>query len=348
MQNLLTPPLNIRQDKLTIRRFLTGIAFSWGLLVNVYVMLFLLWRNSLRPLEFVNHVAHWISLSVLVLALVTLPLVRRWFLGVWLLPGILMFIIFFGQLWLPKPTPDVQGTEITAVTFNVKGYKGDHDETFAVIKDIDSDLVALQEFHPDLQHNLNTKLEDIYPYQASLFVDVTDGLAILSKYPFVEEPKFYIPPRFEDPDPRYGRAVIDINGQNVVIYAFHPVTLYFEPTTTHIEQTEYVLALIQQETYPVIVLCDCNNTPLSKTYSLLNAELNDSFAEQGFGFGLTFPIGDPDLGQMSIPTVLEPLIRIDYIWHSDPIVTLDAKVWTKGKGGTSDHYPVWARLVIPA
>lgn len=336
---------------LTIWRSLRGLiilgTLGWGLLINSYVLLFVLWHNAIRPLEFANHVAHWISLSAVMVAVLVLPFIRRWWLGVWLLPGVLMFGLIYGQHWLPQSTPSVEGVEITAATYNVLGHIADPDETLAVIEDMDADFVALQEFRPTLRYQLQTELGDVYPYQANRIVNGVDGLALLSKYPFVEDPQFHIPRNYQTTQPRYGRAVVDVHGQFVVLYTYHPNTPYFEPSAINIEQTRQMMGIVAQEPYPVLLMCDCNNTPLSAAYGLLDDQLSDSFMEQGFGFGLTFPAGGYDWGNMRVPDFIKPLIRIDYIWHSDPIVTLDAKVWTKGNGGTSDHYPVWARLVLP-
>ncbi len=330
----------------SMRGLLILAALGWGFIVNSYVILFLLFHDAIRPLEFANHIAHWITLSSVVIAVLILPFTRRWWLGIWLLPGILMFGLLYGPLWIPQTTPNVEGIELTAATYNVLGHIADPSETLAVIADMDADFVAIQEFRPTLRYQLRAELGDVYPYQANRIVNGVDGLAILSKYPFVEEPQFHIPRNYETTQPRYGRAVVDVNGQFVVLYTYHPNTPYFEPSAINIEQTRQIMELVTQETYPVLLMCDCNNTPLSATYDLINNQLTDSFAEQGFGFGLTFPAGGYDWGNMHTPDFIKPLIRIDYIWHSDLIVTLEVKVWTNGNGGTSDHYPVWSRLVL--
>lgn len=319
---------------------------SWGLLVNSYVGLLVVCRDCIRPLEFANHVAHWISLSALLATVLSGLLIRRWWLGAWFLPGMLMFGVAYGSLWLPQSTPDVQGIEFTAATYNVLGHIADPDETLAIIQDMDADFVAIQEFRPTLRYKLRDELGDVYPYQANRIVNGVDGLGILSKYPFLGDPYFNLPHSYETTQPRYGRALVDVDGQVLVVYTYHPNTPYFEPSTINIEQTRQLMELITAEEFPVLLMCDCNNTPLSQTYRLIDKQLSDSFAEQGFGFGLTFPAGGYDWGNIRTPDFIKPLIRIDYIWHSKAIVALDAQVWTDGNGGTSDHYPVWARLVL--
>jgi endonuclease/exonuclease/phosphatase (EEP) superfamily protein YafD len=82
----------------------------------------------------------------------------------------------------------------------------------------------------------------------------------------------------------------------------------------------------------VLLLCDCNATPRSRQYTLLDGVLDEAFGAQGWGLGLTHP-ADPF-----------PVFRIDYVWYTHDFAALDAKVWPDS--GTSDHYPVWGRLVL--
>ena len=75
--------------------------------------------------------------------------------------------------------------------------------------------------------------------------------------------------------------------------------------------------------------------------------MHDAWREAGWGFGHTFP-GEPTperggsrpvLLGVPVPTWL---VRIDYIFHSDALVTIAARV---GPGdGDSDHRPVVATL----
>lgn len=329
-----------------LRWLVTLGALSWGLVINSYVGLFVLCRDCIRPLEFANHIAHWISLSAVVVFVMSVLIVRKWWLAGWLLPGVLMFSLAFGRLWLPSPTPDVDGIEVSAATYNVLGHLAEPQETLAVITAMDADFVAIQELRPTLRYYLQNDLGEVYPYQSSHIVQGVDGLGLLSKYPFIGEPEFNIPRNYQTTQPRYARAIVNVEEQPLVIYVYHPNTPYFEPSSINIEQTRRLMELVAAEQDPVLLLCDCNNTSLSETYSLIDAHLNDSFAAQGFGFGLTFPAGGYNWGETNAPDFIKPLIRIDYIWHSSALVTLEAKVWRDGDGGTSDHFPVWGRLVL--
>lgn len=81
----------------------------------------------------------------------------------------------------------------------------------------------------------------------------------------------------------------------------------------------------------MLVLCDCNLTDTSEAYATLRAGLHDSFAEAGWGLGLTMLLSQPHI----------PAQRYDYIWHTDELVALSAQV---GADGGSDHLLLLAQF----
>jgi endonuclease/exonuclease/phosphatase (EEP) superfamily protein YafD len=97
------------------------------------------------------------------------------------------------------------------------------------------------------------------------------------------------------------------------------------------------VARLEQELHAVrgaaLLLCDCNLTDTSQAYAQLATFLSDSFREVGWGFGhSSFGQRAPYLAQ-----------RIDYVWHSEGLVALEAFI---GPDGGSDHRPVIARLAL--
>ena len=71
------------------------------------------------------------------------------------------------------------------------------------------------------------------------------------------------------------------------------------------------------------------------------AHFTDTFAEAGYGLGVTWP----QFGAFrSIISVMRPFIRLDYIWHSEHFIGLTAEVWPESGG--SDHHPVRAKLAL--
>ncbi|MCI0709048.1 MAG: endonuclease/exonuclease/phosphatase family protein [Chloroflexi bacterium] len=309
--------------------------FLLGAVINFYLALSVTCDDCLPVITMANHVQHFILLVNILLLAGTLLLLKQRLLVAWLSPGVVGFALIFGPLWIPTPPPDVEGVELTAATYNVLGHAADPNATFEVIDRLDADFIALQELRPTLRHLVRSRLYDEYPYQFTRIVDYVDGLALLSKYPFVGEPQAQLLLR-DKSVARYLRVVVDVEGQHVAIYVYHPPTPRFDfPEAyddTYLQwQTEFMADMIEAEELPTLLLCDCNASPHSRQYGLLDHELDDAFQARGLGFGLTYP-------------VRLPLIRIDYVWYSDEFVAVDAGVET---GVTaSDHFPMWARVVL--
>jgi endonuclease/exonuclease/phosphatase family metal-dependent hydrolase len=89
-------------------------------------------------------------------------------------------------------------------------------------------------------------------------------------------------------------------------------------------QADIVKEAINNSPYPVIVLGDFNDTPISYTYHKLRKGLNDSFVESGYGAGFTYK-------------GFYPNNRIDFILFSDK---LESNYFDVLKIRYSDHYPV--------
>lgn len=102
---------------------------------------------------------------------------------------------------------------------------------------------------------------------------------------------------------------------------------------------------------PLIFAGDLNATDQNEAHAILVCTMHDAWGDAGWGLGHTFP-GEPtpDVGG-SRPVVLgipvpKWLVRIDYIFHSDAFVTLDARLGPGDAG--SDHRPVVATLAMNA
>lgn len=93
-------------------------------------------------------------------------------------------------------------------------------------------------------------------------------------------------------------------------------------------QVDTVSGMIASSPYPVIVVGDFNDTPVSYTYKKMRGGLEDTFINAGRGFAYTY-------------NRLFSMLRIDYIFHSPVFETLsyrsDDLPW-------SDHNPVWVQL----
>jgi endonuclease/exonuclease/phosphatase family metal-dependent hydrolase len=96
-------------------------------------------------------------------------------------------------------------------------------------------------------------------------------------------------------------------------------------------QVETVVDFIKKSPYPVILAGDFNDTPVSYCYRQIDNELDDTFVDSGKGFGQTH-------AQML------PLLRIDYIFHSQALQTIEHTIINKDY---SDHFPIVARFMLP-
>ncbi len=321
-----------------IRQGLSILPAVWGLLTNAYLALHFACNDCAPVAAQATHAAHWLT-GIALLMLVIAALLRAPWVALWLMPGAIAFAVWFGPLWIPTPTPDASGPSFTAATYNVLGFMADPDQTFAVIAAMDADIVALEELRPMLEGKVRDELSDRYPYQVSKVIQGFDGYALLSRYPILDS-HVELDIDFEHVDlaqPRYLRAVLDVDGHTVVVYVLHPSIPRFEIGKTYDEtaltaQIDHLAGLIAAESDPVLLLCDCNTSPIARPYAALDAVLDDSFRERGWGMGNTHP-ADPF-----------PFLRIDYVWHSAGITALEARVWPDA--GTSDHHPLWARLAV--
>jgi endonuclease/exonuclease/phosphatase family metal-dependent hydrolase len=89
-------------------------------------------------------------------------------------------------------------------------------------------------------------------------------------------------------------------------------------------QAKVVKDHINKSPYPVIVLGDFNDTPVSYAYTKIRKGLNDSFVNSGYGAGFTYKGNYP-------PN------RIDYILYDNVLINSYFEII---KAKYSDHYPI--------
>ena len=91
-------------------------------------------------------------------------------------------------------------------------------------------------------------------------------------------------------------------------------------------QAELVKSHMNRSPYPVIACGDLNDPPMSYTYHTIKKGLNDTFLDNGAGFGTTW------IGPI-------PMLRIDYIFASKE---LENTGFYCLESDLSDHYPIKA------
>lgn len=96
-------------------------------------------------------------------------------------------------------------------------------------------------------------------------------------------------------------------------------------------QAQMVKNYVNRSPYPVIVIGDFNDTPVSYAYRKIRKGLNDSFVSSGYGAGFTYHGNYP-------PN------RIDYILHDKKLESTNFDIL---KAKYSDHYPIIASFRKP-
>jgi endonuclease/exonuclease/phosphatase family metal-dependent hydrolase len=226
----------------------------------------------------------------------------------------------------------------------------DVDEIIGVIRDLDADIVGLQELGIGHGEAIEKGLRDRFPYQALYAGEDDFGLGLLSRYP-IEDSALVLTYENYRGDEHAGlmRATVDVDGSLIRVFVAHPPVpppFTFRGNVPRVYDESIrdgQLALLREQienvTTPVLVLCDCNMTDQSEGYRILDGVLDDAFEKAGQGLGFTVA---PE--PMGLPSILPLIMRVDYVWMSEDFVVIEVVVVEDG--GTSDHRPVVADLVL--
>lgn len=278
-----------------------------------------------------NSFIHLLLLPAFV-GIIIAALARRWRLTTLFLPAVGVMLIWYATLFVPKTHSAPESTpRLTVMTYNILQGDIPHlaDKAQMMI-DSQSDIIAVQELDTDSAEFLATALEDVYPYQAlHHFLHSAVGQGIFSRYPIVEE-------AFWRPYFGHQRVVIDFDGVDIFVYNLHgrpPLRGDGFSGREH-EMTLFLERLnAEDEAVPLIIAGDFNMTDRSDDYGRITENYRDAWREVGLGFGWTFN------GTFPIP-----LLRIDYLFHNDAVLALDAQVIQNSAG--SDHNPVLVEFAI--
>ncbi|HEX2622526.1 MAG TPA: endonuclease/exonuclease/phosphatase family protein, partial [Phototrophicaceae bacterium] len=217
----------------------------------------------------------------------------------------------------------------------------------ALIRDTGADVVALQEVSAAAADYFNQNLKDLYLYRAfhSSADEPVIGQGILSRYPILNDDYWrnnQLPVRLG-----HQRVQLQIQGQTVNLYNTHPIHPIFKAgqifnvdlRTTEIQS---VLDRANQDIGAVIIVGDFNMADQSDDYQHITSQYADTFREVGWWMGFTFPdFLSPNAapgGKFALP--VRPVVRLDYIFHNDALLPVQAQVWRTSGG--SDHRPVLA------
>jgi endonuclease/exonuclease/phosphatase (EEP) superfamily protein YafD len=232
---------------------------------------------------------------------------------------------------------------LTVMTFNIGNGMAPPDMLVELLRETPADVVALQEVAPEQAAAIADQLRDVYPEQV-LHPTGFSGKGLLSTHPVVDHERLHLV--HERPDLR---AVLDIAGTSLEVVVGHPrppqikpTGVVFDPRT--LAQIDGLLATTVGSER-AILLGDFNMSTRNAAYRrLVGAGLTDAFRASGRGRAATFPtrLGYSEKVPFRVwKRPLRPVARLDYIFHTARLASLDAWV---GDDAGSDHLPVLARL----
>ncbi|MBK9103451.1 MAG: endonuclease/exonuclease/phosphatase family protein [Saprospiraceae bacterium] len=123
---------------------------------------------------------------------------------------------------------------------------------------------------------------------------------------------------------------MDLKNENTWHNIRFIISRYKQTTKLRAIEAQSLQDHINKSPYPSVIAGDGNDTPLSNTYHLLSAGLNDSFMERGSGMSTTY--------ESTLP-----LLRIDYLLGTASVTFKDHYTHHLRY---SDHYPVSTGICI--
>ena len=217
------------------------------------------------------------------------------------------------------------------------------DKIVSFINSENADVVCFQEVN-----YWYLKKFDSYPYiyRSSESGSGKAKLAILSKYPIIRNVSMSFPNTGNDAvyaDIAYKKDTIRIYNLHLQSYKIVPSSKTFSEKESErtlkkmvktfdkqLEQAKIIRKHKESSPYKTLVCGDFNNTQFSNIYRIVKGDYQDSFIEEGKGFGRTYDL-------KGLP------MRIDYIMADDSFEILEHQNYDVK---LSDHYPIKGILKI--
>jgi len=212
---------------------------------------------------------------------------------------------------------------LKVASFNTLWVNPDAAALRAEIERIDADVITLIELGPD-KRQMMAALKARYPYQADCFTIDFCRLAILSKLPIAASEG-----RGRWDGPSFIRARLGPEAGGLTVIGVH--TIRFPHARTQFRQVTELARLVERLPGRKLVMGDFNATPFSRIVSVMENAANLR--------RITYLPSWP--AQAGLPQ-----IAIDHIFLSPGLNLLEkARI---GEPAGSDHYPVIARIAVPA
>jgi endonuclease/exonuclease/phosphatase (EEP) superfamily protein YafD len=338
------------QEKGCAYRWLVALVWVYFTFLFAWLVAYILFGDRWGYLAQINILAVYLYWPFLLILLLAVFLRHR---GVWIMIGVgaAVFVWLWGGLLTPQlAKPEVQNPALRVMTYNVLGMHNHAGPVIEVIRGQDADVVFLQELNPFMAASIVQDLSNIYPYR---ILDPEEGVAgtgTLGKYPLHLTGETL--PRKWVGVPQI--MMMEWQGEQVTLVNFHMWATHFAPpdmVTANFRareaQAQALADFARGVETPLIAGGDANASDLSDAYQIVTGDLSDAWREAGFGFGNTFPGSDipgssrPHVGPWPVPMWLA---RIDYVFHSDEWITLQA--WMAPFDGVSDHRGVVVEVML--
>lgn len=321
---------------------LAWLVISYVTFIALWLLSRVLFFDQFWSLALLNTVAQYLFVPLPLLLAVSVWR-RHWPALLTLSIPTIAFVVLFGELFWPpfSRSASDDGQLISAMSFNVLYSNQQYEAIARSIRAASPDVVGLQELTPTSAEAIVNALGAEYPYNALSSLEARRGVGLLSRFPIETADRFPLPPL----DIAL-HTTINVRGERVHVFVVHlsPSNFFNYPAAQFVPlvierygRRAAEVTRLREEIAdlgePTLLMCDCNLTDTSEAYARLDAFLDDSFREVGWGFGHTLY---PSAASI-------PLQRIDYVWHSEDFVAVEAFV---GQEGGSDHLPVVAKLEL--
>ena len=257
-------------------------------------------------------------------------------------------LIAIGLYWFAVPgmyrkVEPPSGASFSVVTFNVQGSNRDLKQATDWLLRQAPDVIVLQETAEGYDGRL-APLYDVYAHEDH----IEGSVRVFSRYAILEREVLTIE---DEPGLKALRLLLNQNGRGLAVYAVH-FTLPLKPRSQFAPnadigpeallryderrrnaQIRRFLEIARRETSPFVVAGDFNMSDASLIHDEIAALMDDAWRSAGIGAGRTWPVAEA----IGLPRIIQPLLRIDYIWHSAALRPTAAAV---GENIGSDHLPV--------
>nr|WKN35522.1 endonuclease/exonuclease/phosphatase family protein [Tunicatimonas sp. TK19036] len=310
---------------------------------------------------------------LLIIAILFSLLFRQRILAIINILLLLFGVSYFEKMWaFPKECYNAQNSDFTVITFNASFFrvlkvfseeyydltanpKGQ--ELIQYVTAQSAEIICLQEFFNDVNYEpynvISTMQANGYDYyflkDSKHDNGIDRGIITFSKFPIIDSGRVFLSENNYNGasfiDVEYQNSILRIinvhlesmelyfGQQNIISKARYGLRQYKRASIARNYQTQELLSFIDKSPYPILLMGDFNELPISYNLQRFSDQLGSAFQQAGSGFGTT----------LTTTSSVIPA-RIDNIFLSEGInatcLTVDQSITT------SDHYPVYSTVHI--